>query len=97
MDDLKHLAALAGVLLALVFSVPALAQSGDGPRRLERPRQGEAQEQRKSRREAFTYRQQEREKGEAGSGRLTPEERQQLRRDIREHGRSVYRKRQHRF
>jgi hypothetical protein len=97
MDDLKHLAALAGVLLALVFSVPALAQSGDGPRRLERPRQGEAQEQRKPRRDTFTQRQHERRESDAGSGRLTQEERQQLRRDIREHGRSVYRKRQRRF
>jgi len=30
-------------------------------------------------------------------GRLSPEERQQLRRDIREHGRDVYRDRPRRF
>lgn len=89
---MKHFATLAGVLLALVASLPAQAQPGDGQRRFER-----FQQQREMRREEFQRRQFERDGQEGRPGRLTPEERQQLRRDIREHGRDVYRDRPRRF
>lgn len=68
------------------------AQADPGERerywRDERPR-------RELRRDDETMRrlQQERMGGEPARGRFTHEERQQLRRDIREHGRSVYRDR----
>jgi len=88
----KHIVTLAGALLALVASLPAQAQPGDGQRRFER-----FQQQREMRREEFQRRPLERDGEEGRPGRLTPEERQQLRRDIREHGRDVYRDRPRRF
>lgn len=100
---MKRLTALAGILLALAASLPAQAQPGDGPRRFERfqqqreLRREEFQRQREQRREEFQRRQEERAEQEGRPGRLTPEERQQLRRDIREHGRDVYRNRPRRF
>jgi len=99
----KRFATLAGVLISLVLSLPAQAQPGDGSRRFERfqqqreMRREEFQRQREFRREEFQRRQQEREEREGHPGRLSPEERQQLRRDIREHGRDVYRDRPRRF
>lgn len=84
---------LAGAFVALLCGLPAQAQTGDGSRRFDRSQQQrELQHQREARREQeFQRRQQERQEGAARPGRLTPEERQQLRRDIREHGRDVYR------
>ena len=49
------------------------------------------------REEEMQRRHQERMSEEGRQGRLTPEERQQLRRDIREHGRDVYRDHPRRF
>lgn len=100
---MKRLAVLAGVLAALAASLPAQAQPGDGMRRfehLQRQRElhrGDFQRQREMRREEFQRHPLEREGQEGRPGRLTPEERQQLRRDIREHGREVYRDRPRRF
>lgn len=100
---MKSLTALAGVLLALAASLPAQAQPGDGQRRFERYQQQrefrreEAQRQREFRREEFQRRQQEHDNRAGRQDRLTPEERQQLRRDIREHGRDVYRDRPRRY
>lgn len=100
---MKCLTALAGILLALAASLPAQAQPGDGQRRFERYQQQrefrreEVQRQREFRREELQRRQQEHDEPEGRQGRLTPEERQQLRRDIREHGRDVYRDRPRRF
>lgn len=88
---MKRLTVLAGVLLALAAGLPAQAQPGDGRHRFER------QQQREFRREEVQRRQQERDEREGRQGRLTPEERQQLRRDIREHGRDVYRDHPRRF
>lgn len=88
---MKRLASLAGVIIALASSLPALAQpaGGDPHRRFER-----FQQQRElQRQQEFRQRRQERQEQEGRPGRLTPEERQQLRRDIREHGRDVYRDR----
>ncbi len=89
---MKRLAALAGALLTLAAVLPAQAQPGDGQHRFER-----FQQQREARREELQHRRQERHEQEGRPGRLTPEERQQLRRDIREHGRDVYRDRPRRF
>lgn len=95
---MKRFAALAGIFMALAVSLPAQAQPGDGPRRFERfQQQRDFQRQREMRREEFQRQQQERQEQEGRPGRLTPEERQQLRRDIREHGRDVYRDRPRRF
>ena len=94
---MKRFLALAGMFLLLVVSVPVLAQPGEGQRRFERFEQQRAwrqealQRQREQRREEFQHRREE------GRVRLTPEEREQLRRDIREHGRELYRERPRRF
>ncbi len=94
---MKRLASLAGALVVLMAGLPALAQpaGSDASRRFERfQQQRELQRQRELRREQeFQRRPQERQEQEGRPGRLTPEERQQLRRDIREHGRDVYRHR----
>lgn len=92
---MKFPAFLAGIFVAVTASLPAQAQPGgrDPAWRAER------QQQREFRRdEEMQRRHQDRMAGEEGRhGRLTPEERQQLRRDIREHGRDVYRDRPRRF
>lgn len=86
---------LAAIFMALIAVSPAQAQPGgrDPSWRVER------QQQRDLRREDEMQRRRlERMAGEEGRhGRLSPEERQQLRRDIREHGRDVYRERPRRF
>ncbi len=92
---MKCLTFLAGVFLAVAASAPAQAQPGGR----ERTWGAERQQQREFRRdENLQRRQQDRMTGEQRRpGRLTPEERQQLRRDIREHGRDVYRDHPRRF
>ena len=97
---MKRFATLAGVLISLVLSLPAQAQPGDGSRRFERfqqQREQRREEFQRQREQEFQRRQLEREEREGRPGRLSPEERQQLRRDIREHGRDVYRDRPRRF
>ncbi|MDT3735821.1 MAG: hypothetical protein ROZ00_06330 [Denitratisoma sp.] len=91
---MKQLVLLAGVLVALAASMPALAQPGGRERAW-----GDERQQREYRPdEGRQRRQQDGMSGEQGrAGRLTPEERLQLRRDIREHGRDVYRDRPKRF
>jgi uncharacterized membrane protein len=96
---MKLLAALAGIFIALTASLPARAQphERDQPRRFQQERQHVPQRE-LPRRGAGDPRQDERGAGEqARPGQLSPEERRQLRRDIREHGREVYRDRPHRF
>lgn len=82
---------LAGILLATASIVPAQAQQD----RRERAWAVERQQERDVRREGGpSHGPSDRIGGERGRyGHLTPEERQQLRRDIREHGRDVYRDR----
>ncbi len=99
---MNFLALCAGVFLTLTASLPAQAQwaGRDQPRRMERQQvdrqqQGEFRRQREFRRDEELQRR--RDEDEGRQGRLTPEERQQLRRDIREHGRDVYRDRPRRF
>lgn len=94
---------MAGLLIALGAGCPVLAQTagGDNRSRLERGQQQreEFHQQREFRREQELQRRQL-ERGDGGEGRpgrMTPEERQQLRRDIREHGRDVYRDRPRRY
>ncbi len=92
---MNYPALIVGVFVAVTASLPVYAQPAgrDQPRRFERPLQREFR-----RDEELQRRQLERtENREAQQGRLTPEERQQLRRDIREHGRDVYRDRPRRF
>lgn len=91
---MKLLAALAGIFIALTASLPARAQ----PHERDQPRRFQQERQHMPRRGAGDPRQDERGAGEqARPGQLSPEERRQLRRDIREHGREVYRDRPHRF
>jgi hypothetical protein len=95
--SMKFLASLAGFFIALSASLPALAQPFDGERarRFQQERPFQAQRERPLRGDP---RQGERGAGESGRpGQLSPEERRQLRRDIREHGREVYRDRPSRF
>lgn len=84
-----------GILVAVTASLPAQAQ----PVARDPSWRAERQQQRELRRdEEMQRRRQERMTDEEGrQGRLTPEERQQLRRDIREHGRDVYRNRPRNF
>ncbi len=80
---LKLRALLAGCLIVAAMIPSAQARPNGNERQREPERQ-----QREHRREAEPPRHQ----GEQGrSGRMTPEERQQLRQDIREYGRDVYR------
>lgn len=86
---MKYLAILAGVFASVMASWPVQAQPGgkESAWRAQRQAQGEFR-----RDEEMQRRRQERKAGEEErQGRLSPEERQQLRRDIREHGRDVYR------
>ena len=95
---MKRLVVLAGLLSALAASLPAQAQPGERPGRFERIQQRDAQQQREFRREQELQRRQlQRHEHENRRERMTPEERQQLRRDIRERGRDVYRDRPRRF
>lgn len=99
---MKLLAALAGIFIVLTASLPARAQpyDRDQPRRFQRFQQERQHVPQRElpRRGAGDPRQDERGAGEqARPGQLSPEERRQLRRDIREHGREVYRDRPRRF
>jgi len=83
---------LAGVLLAGATAALAQAQPGDRERVQDAGRQ-----QRDTRYELPPPRQMDRLGDERGGfSHLTPDERQQLRRDIREHGRDVYHSRRER-
>jgi hypothetical protein len=108
---LKTLATLVGFLLVLFASLPACAQPADRdhPRRFQRFQPDRPPPPRELPRRGAYPPQGEPGAGERGPGvppgatvprrpgQLTPEERQQLRRDIREHGRDVYRERPRRF
>lgn len=91
---MKLLAAFAGIFIALTASLPAQAQSYDR----EQQRRFQQERQQLPPRDAGAPRQDERGAGrQSHPGQMTPEERRQLRRDIREHGREVYRDRPRRF
>ena len=90
---MKFLAILTGSFLAIIVTLPAYAQPGgrDHPRRFERSQQQGPQENQQQQRPP-----QEEQSANRGD-QFTPAERQQLRRDIREHGQEVYRDRPRRF
>lgn len=83
------------LLAVLGLSLPAQAQPGPGGGRFMRERPADAQRQMPSRRDdASTLNAGARDERSAEGNRrhqLTPEERQQLRRDIRDAGRDIYR------
>ncbi len=77
--------AVAGVIAALLASWPGAAQQGPPGRRAGRARPAELRPMPQPQRAARLER--------SRSDEMTPEERQQLRRDIYDHGRDVYRDR----
>ena len=85
---MKALLAIAGMIVMLLTTWPAAAQQGSPVERAERagpPPQGRP----------MPPLQREGSRAQPAQDRMTPEERQQLRRDIRQHGREVYRERRH--
>jgi hypothetical protein len=79
---------LAAALAALMMiSVPAAAQQPPGPNSRERPDRTERDRERPPGREAVWPTR----GGQDGHGRMSPQEREQLRRDINTHGRDIYR------
>lgn len=90
--------ALAAVCLALLSTVPAHAERGDG--RGGRDRREAVQEDRRDSRDREEARGDGRDRRDEqqsrSRGRLSPEERRQLRRDIDDAGREIYRERRDR-
>ena len=82
---MKRILAVAGVLAALLASWPAVAQQVPPDRRADRPGPPEERPMPPPRRVGSLERPRPDE--------MTPEERRQLRRDIYDHGREVYRDR----
>ncbi len=89
---MKRSALLAGFLLALLSGLPAQAQS-DG----RDPAWRDAQQRREPRREQEPRHAEDPAGARRQGERLSREERQQLRRDIRQYGRDVYHDRSRRF
>ena len=91
---MKRLLIMASIATLLMSAVPCYAQQGGGNRRgMDRPmRQAPPPPQR----EQMPPRDIRNDRGaqDPRRGQLSPEERQQLRRDIGDHGRDVYRDRQ---
>ena len=87
---MKRWMALMSTFLILVASLPATAQQGQGGRRVGPPGPGRpmpAQQQ-------APARETNRQNHEAArDARMTPEARRQLRRDVHDHGREIYRDR----
>lgn len=83
---MKALSAIAGMIVMLLASWPAAAEQGTPVRRAERA--APAPHGR-----PMPPPQREGPHAQPAQDRMTPEERQQLRRDIRQHGRDVYRER----
>lgn len=91
---MKRFIAISGVLLILV-SLPVMAQQGQeggkrygnsGPGR-QMPQRQASKGQAPAREAAFQHREMPRD------GRMSPTEREQLRRDVSDHGREIYRER----
>jgi hypothetical protein len=83
---MKWFVAFAGVLMILSVSLPAMAQAGRGGHRAGPGGAGRAAPQQGPVRNAALQNPDAR-----GGGRLTPQERQQLKRDVNDHGRDIYR------
>jgi hypothetical protein len=86
----KHRVALLSSLLILAASLPAMAQRGEGGRRLEQVEPARSMPAQKQ----MPAREANRQNHEAPrDARMTPEARRQLRRDVHEHGREIYHER----
>jgi len=86
-QSVKSVAASAGIFLIFLVSLPAMAQKEQGARRSGGgPRPMPAQV-------APAHEPGGQNLGPRRGGRMTPEERQKLRRDVQDHGRDVYRDR----
>jgi hypothetical protein len=75
---------LGSIVLMLSASLPAAAQHGQGGRRLGQSGAGRPAQQVPARDAGAKNREAPRD------GRMTPEERKQLRRDVNDHGRDIY-------
>ena len=86
---MKGLVALSGIALILLTSLPATAQHNQGGRRFGQggPARPTPPQQVPARDAGWQNRDANRE------ARMTPEQRRQLRRDIHDHGRDIYRER----
>jgi len=84
----KHLVVFCSIAIALLASFPAAAQGGPGGRRF-----GHAGPPRQPPPQRVPVRDATADQRNANPMRLTPEQRQQLRRDIHDHGRDIYRDR----
>ncbi len=81
---MKIWVALGSIVLMLSASLPAAAQHGQGGRRLGQPGRQMSPQQVPTRDAGAKNREAPRD------GRMTPEERKQLRRDVNDHGRDIY-------
>ncbi len=86
---MKNRIALACLTAALCAALPAAAQHPQGGRRMQGPPPGQRQFTPPAQRQFAPPNRDA--APDDRRGRLTPEERQQLRRDINQHGREVYR------
>ena len=82
-ESLRFLIALGGVALILLTSLPAVAQQDQGSRGSERGAPGRPTPPQHVPARDVTNR----------DARMTPEQRRQLRRDVHDHGRDIYRDR----
>ena len=87
--SVRFLIALSAVALILLASLPAAAQQGQGSRGIGRgaPGRPTPPQQVPARDAAWQSREANRD------ARMTPEQRRQLRRDVHDHGRDIYRER----
>ena len=86
---MKSLIVLGSIALMLLASFPAMAQHGQGGRGVGRGAPGRpAPPQQVPARDATLQN-----RGANRDARMTPEQRQQLRRDVHDHGRDIYRDR----
>ena len=91
---IKRFLRIAGMVLLVAAVAPAWAQAGKNGRPMAEPdRRGVGDQQREQRREQMREQMREREDMRRGPHDMSPEDRRQLRRDIRDHGREVYRDR----
>jgi len=81
--SVRFLIALGGVALILLASLPAAAQQGQGGRGIGRGAPGRPTPPQQVPARDTTNR----------DARMTPEQRRQLRRDVHDHGRDIYRER----
>lgn len=92
---MKRLLVLVGMLCTLVAAYPASADRDDNRRDQRYERSERRDSGRGEWRDGRNNREQAAERGSRG-GRMSPDERRQLRRDIENHGRDVYRERSRR-